>query len=96
MFVVIISSAPLLASSVLALWGLGRALRKRKSGVWLFALLLLSYPTVYYFGYPHARYRHLIEPELLILAGFLVLEAQRSRKSGSHPGHGPGVLGEPS
>jgi 4-amino-4-deoxy-L-arabinose transferase-like glycosyltransferase len=70
-------SSLFLASSVLALWGMGRALRKRKSGAWLFALLLLSYPTVYYFVYPHARYRHVIEPELLILAVFLVLEAER-------------------
>ena len=72
-------SSLFLASSVLALWGLGRALRKRKSGAWLFALLLLSYPTVYYFVYPHARYRHVIEPELLILAVFLVLEAESKR-----------------
>jgi hypothetical protein len=70
-------SSLFLASSVLALWGLGRALQKRKSGAWLFALLLLSYPTVYYLVYPHARYRHVIEPELLILAVFLVLEAER-------------------
>jgi len=71
-----------LASSVLALWGLGLALRQRKSGAWLFALLVLSYPTVYYLVYPHARYRHTIEPELLILAVFLVSEAasKRTRK----------------
>ncbi|MFI5103662.1 MAG: ArnT family glycosyltransferase [Terriglobales bacterium] len=68
-----------LASSLLALWGMGRALGKRKSGAWLFALLVLSYPTVYYFVYPHARYRHVIEPELLILTVFLVLEAERKR-----------------
>jgi 4-amino-4-deoxy-L-arabinose transferase-like glycosyltransferase len=72
-------SSLFLASSVLALWGLGRALRKRISGAWLFALLLLSYPAVYYFVYPHARYRHVIEPELLILAVFLVSEAERKR-----------------
>ena len=72
-------SSLFLASSVLALWGLGRALRKRKSGAWLFALLLLSYPAVYYFVYPHARYRHVIEPELLILAVFLVSEAEGKR-----------------
>jgi hypothetical protein len=72
-------SSLFLASSVLAIWGLGRALRKGKSGAWLFALLLLSYPAVYYFVYPHARYRHVIEPELLILAVFLVSEAERKR-----------------
>jgi 4-amino-4-deoxy-L-arabinose transferase-like glycosyltransferase len=64
-----------LASSVLAIWGLARAIRKKKSGAWLFLLLVLSYPTTYYFVFPHARYRHPIEPELLILIVFLISEA---------------------
>ena len=64
-----------LASSVLAIWGLGRALRQKKPGAWLFLWLVLSYPTVYYFVFPHARYRHPIEPELLVLAVFLFAEA---------------------
>jgi hypothetical protein len=37
--------------------------------------LVLTYPTVYYFVFPHARYRHPIEPELVILILFLLLEA---------------------
>ena len=61
-----------LAWSVLALWGLGRALRQKWRGAWLFAGLVLTYPTTYYFVFPHARYRHPIEPELLILAVFLL------------------------
>lgn len=72
-------SSLFLASSVLALWGLGRALYKHTCGAWLFVLLLLSYPAVYYFVYPHARYRHVIEPELLILAVFLVSEVEWNR-----------------
>src|SRR5882724_416268 len=56
-----------LASSVLAIWGLGRALRKRQPGAWLFLWLVLLYPAAYYFVFPHARYRHAIEPELGIL-----------------------------
>ena len=67
-----------LASSVLAIWGLVRALRQKRPGAWLFAGLVLTYPTVYYFVYPHARYRHPIEPELVILVVFLLREA-RSR-----------------
>lgn len=69
-----------LASSVLALWGLGRAVRKKVPGAWLFALLVLSYPTTYYFVFPHARYRHPIEPELIILMVFLVSEAEIRKK----------------
>ena len=65
-----------LATSVLALWGLGRALRQQRPGAWLLAGLVLTYPTVYYFVFPHARYRHPIEPELIILMVFLILEAR--------------------
>jgi len=35
---------------------------------------------VYYFVFPHARYRHPIEPELVILIVFLISEAVRSQK----------------
>jgi 4-amino-4-deoxy-L-arabinose transferase-like glycosyltransferase len=81
-------SSLFLGSSVLALWGLGRALRQRRPGAWLFALLVLSYPTVYYFVFPHARYRHVIEPELLVLAVFLVSEAKWRREGDlSNPLH---------
>lgn len=79
-----------LASSVLALWGLIRALREKKPGAWLFAWLVLSYPTVYYFVYAHARYRHPIEPELVILAVYLISETQifnRQRQTLRKPEH---------
>ncbi|HEX4424460.1 MAG TPA: glycosyltransferase family 39 protein [Terriglobales bacterium] len=66
-----------LASSVLGFWGLGRALRQRKPGAWLFLWLILSYPTVYYFVFPHPRYRHPIEPELGILMVYVVSEAKK-------------------
>jgi hypothetical protein len=49
-------------------------LRQKRPGAWLFAGLVLTYPTVYYFVFPHARYRHPIEPELLILIVFLLSE----------------------
>lgn len=65
-------SSAFLASSVLAIWGLVLAVKKKMPGAVLFLCLVLSYPTVYYFIYPHARYRHPIEPELLILAVFLI------------------------
>jgi 4-amino-4-deoxy-L-arabinose transferase-like glycosyltransferase len=70
-------SSLFLASSVLAIWGMGRAVRQKLPGAWLFAGLIVTYPTVYYFVFPHARYRHPIEPELFILAVFLVSEARR-------------------
>jgi len=70
-----------LATSVLVLWGLARALRQKRPGAWLFAGLVLTYPTVYYFVYPHARYRHPIEPELLILIVFLLSEIDRREQA---------------
>jgi 4-amino-4-deoxy-L-arabinose transferase-like glycosyltransferase len=71
-------SSAFLATSVMALWGLGRALRQKRPGAWLFAGLVLTYPTVYYFVFPHARYRHPMEPELLILVVFLLSEVGRA------------------
>jgi hypothetical protein len=65
-----------LATSILALWGLGRALRQKRPGAWLFAGLVLTYPTIYYFVFPHARYRHPIEPELVILIVFLLSDVK--------------------
>jgi hypothetical protein len=72
-------SSLFLASSVLVIWGAGRTLRQKRPGALLFAGLIATYPTVYYFVFPHARYRHPIEPELFILTVFLLSEV-RSRK----------------
>ena len=63
-----------LAWSVLAIWGACRAVRQKVRGAWLFAGLVLTYPTTYYFVFPHARYRHPIEPELVILVVYLLSE----------------------
>ena len=70
-------SSLFLASSVLAIWGAGRAVRQKRPGAWLFAGLILTYPMVYYFVFPHARYRHPMEPELFILMVFLLSETAR-------------------
>lgn len=78
-----------LATSVLAIWGLILALRQKRPAAWLFAGLILLYPLIYYFVFPHARYRHPIEPELTILIVFLLtemrgiknFEPQRTRSS---------------
>lgn len=69
-----------LATSVVAIWGAIRAVRQKRPGAWLFAGLLLTYPTTYYFVFPHARYRHPIEPEMTILIVILIVEAVRNKK----------------
>ncbi len=71
-----------LAWSVLAIWGAVRAVRQKIPAAWLFAGLLLTYPTTYYFVFPHARYRHPIEPELIILTVFLILQAGHPSAAG--------------
>ncbi|MGA8149443.1 MAG: glycosyltransferase family 39 protein [Terriglobales bacterium] len=67
-------------SSVLAFWGLGRALRQRRPGAGLFLWLILSCPLVYYITFPHPRYRHPIEPELGILMIYIISEAEPRRQ----------------
>jgi 4-amino-4-deoxy-L-arabinose transferase-like glycosyltransferase len=69
------TNSAFLASSVLALWGLGRALRRRKPGAGLFLWLIVCYPAIFYFVFPHPRYRHPIEPELAILIVYVISEA---------------------
>jgi len=85
-------SSAFLATSVLALWGLGRAVRQKQPGAWLFAGLVLMYPAVYYFVYPHARYRHPMEPELLIVIVFLLSEVGKHSAHSQPPaGSGAGL-----
>lgn len=76
-------SSAFLATSILAIWGVGRAVRQKRPAAWLFAGLTLFYPFVYYFVFPHARYRHPMEPELLILIVFLLSETRVRRHSTS-------------
>lgn len=75
----LIDNSAFLASSVLAIWGLALALRGRRPGGWLFFWLVLCYPAIYYVVFPHARYRHPIEPELAILVAYVIAEARGLR-----------------
>ncbi len=65
-----------LATSLLAIGGLLLAIKRRVHGIYLFVSLLAFYPLIYYFAFPQPRYRHPIEPELLILGVYLVTEAR--------------------
>jgi len=51
--------------------GLFFALTRRPRGWVLYGAALLVYPLPYYLAYPHHRYRHAIEPELLLLSVYL-------------------------
>jgi hypothetical protein len=76
-----IKNSLFMVSSLLMFWGLGRALRLRKQGAWLFFWLVLLYPAVYYAVYAISRYRHPIEPEMAILCVFLLTEAGKKTEA---------------
>jgi 4-amino-4-deoxy-L-arabinose transferase-like glycosyltransferase len=69
------------ASSLLTLFGLVLVLRQRRHHAWLFLWLLLLYPAIYYIVFPHPRYRHPIEPEITILAVFVITQAGKAAPS---------------
>ena len=74
------------ASSVLAFWGLGLALKRSRPGAWLMLWLMLFFPAIYYFVYALPRYRHPIEPEMTVFCVFLLLEvAKRSADDAAAP-----------
>jgi hypothetical protein len=79
-----LKSALYLASSLLAWWGAILAVRRGKHAAWLLLALLWVYPATYYVTFPHGRYRHAIEPVMLILIMSLVSGVHgRRQKQGS-------------
>ncbi|HZS28415.1 MAG TPA: glycosyltransferase family 39 protein [Candidatus Angelobacter sp.] len=67
-----------LLSTVLAFGGLWWVIRQKKPEAFLYASLILVYPLVYYITFPHPRYRHPIEPEMMILGIWFVMEVWKS------------------
>jgi hypothetical protein len=58
--------------SALMLLGLIVALGYRTPGGWLYFWLMFSYPITYYLIFAHPRYRHAIEPEMLLLSTYFL------------------------
>jgi hypothetical protein len=58
--------------SVLAFLGLLLAVHKRIPAVPLFAIPLIVLPLVYYVTHPTPRYRHPIEPAMVLLAAYVI------------------------
>lgn len=63
-----------LLESVLALYGLVVAVSRRVHGSALFFALLVFYPLTYYVTAPSPRYRYAIEPLMLLLAFYFILQ----------------------
>src|SRR5271157_1130217 len=76
-----------LATSLLAFGGLMLAIRHRVHAVFLFLSLLIFYPLVYYVSFPHPRYRHPIDPMLLMLAVYLFTQVspRHTKPKGANP-----------
>jgi hypothetical protein len=74
-----LSEATFFFSSALAFVGLVLVLRRPGRGRFIFAVSLLVYPVIYYLTFPHERYRHPIEPLMVLLALYPVAEALESR-----------------
>jgi hypothetical protein len=70
--------------STAGLLGLLLALRRRVYGAWLFFFAFLTVPLVYYFVTVHARFRHPLEP-LIVVLGVYLFQSRSGR-----PGEGAG------
>jgi len=66
-----------LIMTALAFAGLWLSFRNRKPGSFLMASLLFVYPLPYYLVNPFPRYKHPIEPEMILLTVYLLWEARR-------------------
>jgi 4-amino-4-deoxy-L-arabinose transferase-like glycosyltransferase len=73
-------NALFLASSMCAFWGLWLMRKQRRPGWGLYALSLVIFPLVYYFVFPHPRYRGPIEPEITILIVYLISQTSTVSK----------------
>jgi 4-amino-4-deoxy-L-arabinose transferase-like glycosyltransferase len=66
-----------LLGAVFAFAGLWLTIRNRKRGAFLLTCFLLIYPLPYYLVMPFPRYKHPIEPEMIMLAVYLFWEASK-------------------
>jgi 4-amino-4-deoxy-L-arabinose transferase-like glycosyltransferase len=66
-----------LLGAVFAFAGLWLTIRNRKHGAFLLACFLLIYPLPYYLVMPFVRYKHPIEPEMIMLVCYLFWESRK-------------------
>ncbi|HZR27822.1 MAG TPA: glycosyltransferase family 39 protein [Terriglobales bacterium] len=66
-------------TSILAWLGLAVALRRGVRGGVLFFWMFLSISMIYYFTFTHPRYRHPIEPEMLLVSVYLFTVVEKRK-----------------
>jgi hypothetical protein len=59
--------------TLLALVGLRKAFRCKPGAATLYALILGTFPIIYYLTHPHLAYRHPIDPEIVILGVYAIV-----------------------
>jgi hypothetical protein len=64
--------------TILMLMGLRRAFRESKDTAVLYSAIVIVFPLVYYITHPHLRYRHVIDPEIVVLACYAVVQWPRA------------------
>jgi hypothetical protein len=77
--------------SALMFAGLLVALAYRVNGSWLYFWLMLCYPLTYYIVFAQPRYRHPIEPEMLLLGTYFVSSALREIAARFRTANPPGL-----
>jgi len=72
--------------TLLALAGLRKAFRDRRDMAILYALILGTFPIIFYLTHPELAYRHPIDPEIVILGAYAVVSRQSMSKGESPRG----------
>jgi 4-amino-4-deoxy-L-arabinose transferase-like glycosyltransferase len=68
---VVVRTTFLFMMSLLGFWGCLRAIRQKVPGGRLLLSVLIFYPLIFYITHTHVRYRHPVDPILLLAAAYL-------------------------
>ncbi|HZR32009.1 MAG TPA: glycosyltransferase family 39 protein [Terriglobales bacterium] len=74
-------------SAAAAFVGLWLCFRNQVPCTFLFACLMILFPIPYYIAHPSPRYRHAIEPEMVLLIVYALWQARGCRIEIPNPGH---------
>lgn len=68
------------AFTILALLGLRKAWSRRRNAAWLYAIVLLVFPLIYYVTSPELYYRRPLDPLMVVLAVYAVTRSRRDNE----------------
>lgn len=82
---VVVRTTLLFMITLLGIWGLVRAIRKKVPGAWLVVSTLIFYPLIFYVTHTHVRYRHPLDPILFLGAVYLFASHRNDMPSFLNP-----------